>query len=220
MSRFSPEVFEKGAKALGIPPKTGLVEALEGYHRELSRWNKAINLVSREEDEADWLERHFLDSLVPLGMGLVGEGTLEVLDLGAGAGFPGLPLALAHSGLSLFLAEGDGRKCSFLRHIIRTLPVPGAAVLQGGFRDLGEPGSARIFPPLKEKDAAGRFDLVVSRAAAQPEAARDLALSFLRPGGRALLWVTDVPRETSGLIHPYSLPFSGRKAVIWEMVKG
>jgi hypothetical protein len=60
---------------------------------------------------------------------------------------------------------------------------------------------------------------VVSRAAAHPGTIRELALPFLRPGGRALLWVTDVPRETEGRIHPYSLPFSGRRAAIWEVEK-
>jgi 16S rRNA (guanine527-N7)-methyltransferase len=211
--------LQTGAAALGVPLGEAALGALGLYAAELARWNRTINLVSREEDEGDWAERHFLDSLAPLATGLLGGGKLEVLDLGSGAGFPGLPLAVVRPGFSLFLAEGDARKCSFLRHIIRTLPVPGAQVLQGGFRDLGAPGSAGLFPPLKGKDAAGRFDLVVSRAAAQPDAIRDLALSFLRPGGRALLWVTDVPRETIGRIHPYTLPFSGRKAVIWEVEK-
>jgi 16S rRNA (guanine527-N7)-methyltransferase len=193
---------------MGIP----VGEAAEGLIlrqlAELARWNRAINLVSREEDETGWIERHVLDSLVPLAIGLVGEGDCAMLDLGAGAGFPGIPLAANRPGLILSMAEGDARKCAFLRHLLRTLPLAGARVLQGRFQDLPDGGGE-----------GNRYDLVVTRAAAAPGSAAAAAMPFLRPGGRLLVWASDVPRETSGRIHPYTLPFSGRKALILEMEK-
>ncbi len=200
-------VLREGAERMGIPLGEETVGLLLRHLGELARWNRAINLVSREEDEGEWIERHVLDSLVPLGLGLPGEDCREMLDLGAGAGFPGIPLAAARPGLALSLAEGDARKCAFLRHVVRTLPLPRARVLQGRFRELAKKGGA------------GGYDLVVTRAAAAPETVLAAALPFLRPGGCALIWATDVPRETSGRIHPYALPFSGRKAVIWEVEK-
>ena len=88
-------------------------------------------------------------------MGLV-SGEERVVDLGAGAGFPGLPLKVARSGLMLGMAEGSGKKCAFLRHVVRTLDLESAEVLEGRFDNLLEEGWRN------------RFDIAVSRAADKP----------------------------------------------------
>ncbi len=214
------KALQEGAALLGVRLEAGALPRLASYLKELSRWNRKINLVSRESKEEEWAERHLLDSLVPLGMGLLGKEAGPILDLGAGAGFPGLALKAAASPLDLYLAEADARKCSFLRHLIRTLHLERAVVLQARFEELRLPAARDLYPGLRKVEDAGGFGVVVSRAAAQPEEARELALSFLRPGGRALLWVSAVPRGTADRVHPYTLPFSKREGIIWEVRKG
>ena len=192
-----------GAKELNISLDNGAAEKLFVYYTELQRWNKKVNLVSRQQ--ADWVRVHFLDSLVPLGMGLI-EGNERTVDLGAGAGFPGVPLKTASPGLSMDLAEAVGKKCAWLNHLLRTLALENARVLGGRFEELLEGGGT------------GQYDLVVSRAAAKPREICGFAQSFLASGGKALIYTTEaLVQEGVGVVHPYTVPGSKVPSVIWEV---
>jgi 16S rRNA (guanine527-N7)-methyltransferase len=148
---------------------------------------------------------HFLDSLVPLGMGLV-SGEERVIDLGAGAGFPGLPLKVARSGLMLGMAEGSGKKCAFLRHVVRTLDLESAEVLEGRFDSLLEEGWRN------------RFDIAVSRAADKPARIAASSRGFLSQGGRVLVYTTpELTEKNVGKIHRYAVPGSKVQWCIWEV---
>ena len=90
---------------------------LETYLAALEKWNKAINLVGKSSLEDPW-RRHFLDSAQLLD--LIPENSRTVLDVGSGAGFPGLVLAILGEGrLKVDLCESDGRKATFLREVAR-----------------------------------------------------------------------------------------------------
>ncbi len=192
-----------GAAAMGVRLEDGILERFFRYQSELERWNSSINLVSRREP--DWIRVHFLDSLAPVGLGFVAGGE-RLVDLGAGAGFPGVPLKLAEPGLSLDLAEASGKKCAWLRHLLRVLGVEGAAVLEGRFEVLLEGGHA------------GSYDLAVARAVAKPVRVLKEAKPFLRPGGRLLVYTTkDLAGKSVGKIHPYKVPGSKAPSVIWEV---
>jgi len=192
-----------GSAGMGIHLDITALDRLYLFYRELTRWNRKVNLVSRSEP--DWVSVHFLDSLAPLPMGLL-KGNERVVDLGAGAGFPGIPLKVAAPGITLSLAEASGRKCAWMRHLIRTLDLGGVKVLEGRFDDLpgdaGEPG----------------YDLAVSRAAARPVKMIRQAERFLTGGGRLLIYTTEglVERDT-GRIHPYRVPGSKKPSVVWEV---
>ncbi len=173
------------------------------YYTELQKWNKKVNLVSRKQP--DWVRIHFLDSLVPLAMGLV-AGSERMVDLGAGAGFPGVPLKVARVGLKLGLAEASGKKCAWLSHLVRILDLEGVEVLGGRFEE------------LLERKRGGQYDLVVSRAAAKPKEILKLASRFLAPGGKALIYTTRaLIDEEVGTVHPYKVPGSKVPSVIWEV---
>jgi len=173
------------------------------YYQELERWNRQINLVSRKQPE--WVRAHFLDSLVPLSMGLV-SGEERVIDLGAGAGFPGLPLKVARPGVMLGMAEGSGKKCAFLRHIVRTLDLDSTQVLEGRFEN------------LLEKGWKNHFDIAVSRAAAKPSRIVTASLGFLNDRGRVLIYTTpDLTEKNMGELHPYRVPGSKVQWCIWEV---
>ena len=131
-------LLEDGAKALGITLDDEQIEAFLLYLRELKRWNRRLNLTSVVE-EREIVVRHFLDSLVPerfLGP------EWRIVDLGSGAGFPGIPLKLARPDLSVLLVDSSMRKVAFERHIIRTLGLQGIEALHARGEDLPSLGMA------------------------------------------------------------------------------
>ena len=193
-----------GTEAMGIQLDERAKERLFIYYTELERWNRKVNLVSRRPH--DWIRIHFLDSLAPLALGLLGKDG-RVVDLGAGAGFPGMPLKIAREGISLCMAEASGKKCTWLKHLIRALDVSETQVLEGRFDE------------LMDSRWAGCFDTAVSRAAAKPWKILDLARPFLAPGGRLLVYTTEaLVEEGVGKVHPYRVPGSKVPSVIWEVV--
>ncbi|GAC1363543.1 MAG: hypothetical protein NVSMB3_11970 [Acidobacteriaceae bacterium] len=100
--------------------RPGLIDRLSVYLDLLLRWNERMNLTSVHNPERI-VERHFGESLF-LARHLSGIGT--VLDLGSGAGFPGLPIQLWHPLLKVTLAERQSKKATFLREVVRTLSLP------------------------------------------------------------------------------------------------
>ena len=192
-----------GAEAMGIRLDEQAKSRLFIYYTALERWNHKVNLVSRRPH--DWIRIHFLDSLAPLALGLLGKGG-RVVDLGAGAGFPGMPLKIAQEGISLCMAEASGKKCTWLKHLTRVLELKEAQVLEGRFEELTDSGWA------------GCFDTAVSRAAAKPWKILELARPFLAPGGRALVYTTEaLVEEGVGRVHPYKVPGSKVPSVVWEV---
>ncbi|MCE2390294.1 MAG: 16S rRNA (guanine(527)-N(7))-methyltransferase RsmG [Proteobacteria bacterium] len=141
-------------------------DRLARYLDELRSWARRTNLVGSTEDPA--LSRHVEDSLAAAPH--LPEGA-RVADLGSGAGFPGIPLAVARPDLQLLLVEIRERRAHFLRHVVRTLDLP------------CEVGRQRI------EDAPDRgFDFALLRAVAPPEASLKLAEPWVEPGGEIWLW--------------------------------
>lgn len=100
---------------------------LEMYKELLIKWQKAINLVSRET-LSNLEERHFQDSLQLLKY--IPQATKSHIDLGAGAGFPGLVLAISKPLLNTTLVESDSRKCQFLKNVSRETMIPVTVINQ------------------------------------------------------------------------------------------
>jgi 16S rRNA (guanine527-N7)-methyltransferase len=148
----------------------GQVEAFGRYRDELLDWNRRVNLTAIREPSA--VERlHFVDSLACL-LEPVPEGA-SLLDVGAGAGFPGLPLKIARPDLRLTLLEATGKKARFLEHVVSALALAGVSVVN---------------ERAETYAASGReaFDFVVARALAGLAALLELTLPFCRVGGVVL----------------------------------
>ena len=139
-----------GARALGIALSSAQADALLRLLDELGTWNRAYSLTA-VTDPAAMLTHHLLDSPAA-SPDLAGPG---VADLGTGAGFPGLPLAIVHPGLRFTLIDSVAKKVRFVAHCARLLGLGNVTALQGRAEQLA---------------AAGPFDTVIARAcAALPE---------------------------------------------------
>ncbi len=162
-------ILLKGAEQIGITLTSQVVENYLFYIKELKKWNQRINLTSLTTDR-DIAVKHFLDSLtiVPFL-----QGAARALDIGTGAGFPGLPLKIFAPDCEMLLLESSQKKCSFLRHIVRGLKLAGVEIVQGRAED------------KKMIERYGNsFDLVLSRALADLPTSLQLALPYAKRGGR------------------------------------
>jgi len=158
--------IEDGLQQLGIPATPEQVLALDGFVRLLSRWNRVYNLTATR-DPGDMVSRHILDS-ASICPSLQGP---RVLDVGSGAGLPGIPLAILHPGLAYVLLDASGKRTRFMRQACIELALDRVSVV----RERVE----RYRP-----DAA--FDTVVSRAFSSLADFVDNAGHLCAPSGRLL----------------------------------
>lgn len=145
--------------------------AFSAYLALLLEWNRVYSLTGYREP-ATIVQKLFLDSL--LFLRLIPPQTLRLLDIGSGAGIPGIPLKIIEPALSLTLIEARRRRTSFLTAVVRKLALERVQVLLGRAESLIEAD-----PSLE-----GQFDAVVTRAAGPVERVTPLALRFLKRGGR------------------------------------
>jgi len=170
-----------GATRLGLTLDKSQIDLFEAYYHELVDWNKRINLTAITGFE-DVQTKHFLDSLtVTLAIKLLlnprsapelAPSHLSVLDVGTGAGFPGVPLKIVLPNIGLTLLEATGKKALFLEHVTRVLGLADVKIV-----------TARAEDAAHLKDQRGKHGLVVSRAVAALPALLELTLPFCRTGG-------------------------------------
>lgn len=162
------KILKTGAEELGVDLTDGAVALFDEYLSELKVWNRKINLTAIETDEGI-VTKHFLDSLTPHRYL---RGVARLLDIGAGGGFPGLPLKIADPSLEVALIDSVEKKVHFMRHIIRKLGLKGASAIAGRAED-----------PVLIGKHRGSFDGVISRAFTELKGFLTLAEPYLAPGG-------------------------------------
>lgn len=169
------QLLVDGCAALEIAIDDAKVNLFVSFLRELKAWNERFNLTAIT-DERDIVIKHFLDSLVLLSRFTIPQGC-TVVDIGSGAGFPGIPLKIVRPDISLILLESSLKKAGFLRHIINSLGLRDAKVVSERAEDFGQ-----------QKENREYFCLVVSRAVADLVILLEYALPLLRPGGRLICY--------------------------------
>lgn len=199
---ISRKNLAKGLSALSPEPlDRGAIDALHLHYQELSVWNRRLSLIGPGTiDEV--LERHYGESLAALP--LVPEGARSGLDIGSGAGFPGLVLAAARTGLEMTLVEAREKKWAFLSAAARKASLPCRCL------------NVRVAVPLPAGIPAS-LDLVTARALKlDPEVLGALA-ERLGPEGRVLLWLGEEDPELPATLAParsVKLPGSQRRRIL------
>lgn len=162
----------EGSRQLGLALESAALRRLSDYLLDLCKWNRKINLVA-SASATEIIDGHFLDSLAlaPILFSLPSAGPL--LDIGSGAGFPGLVLKTAYPELQVVLVEPRQKRATFLRHIIRTLKLPGIEV-----------NTLHLTPDdAQQQQMLGRFPVITSRALADLGGFLCLAAAFCEPEG-------------------------------------
>lgn len=151
------------------------LRGLKVYRDMLVDWNQRMDLTNVPEAEIP--ARHFLDSLLPLTIEGLFPLEARIIDVGTGAGFPGLALAIARPDLQVTLLEAQGKRCGFLNAVKEELGLSHVQVIQDRAEVLGrEPGHRE------------RYDRAVARAVAPLNVLCEYLLPFVRVGGFALCW--------------------------------
>ena len=182
--------LSRGITRLGLSVSDQQVELFVTYLQELKRWNRRANLVGFRTDEA--LVRHGVLESLSLLKAFRFRPDLRLIDIGSGAGLPGIPLKIATPALDVTLVEASRKKASFLKQAVRLLRLPGIRALH-------------TRAELLASDPAHReaYDLVTARAVARLPAVVTLCTPFLKAGGHLLLPVgPQWPREAETLRRP------------------
>ena len=218
------KLFAKGLAGLGVTLTGQQVGQLEQYFHELKKWNSRINLVAAAAD-AQLIETHFLDSLTLLPL-LDPCPEPGLVDVGSGAGFPGLVVKIARPDLNVTLVEPRQKRTSFLRQVIRVLGLKGIQVLETRLE--------KHAPEFAEW--RGNVPLFTSRAFTSIGEFLDLCTPFTSAGGRVLCmkgrkaeaeiteWQTRYPTSPFTLTRTLeaTLPFSAtpRKLLVFSKIPG
>ena len=194
---MSVEIFRRAlaeeAASLRIDVPTEKLDALCAYHELLCKWNRRIRLVGTVEPERAAVEL-FADSLIACefaqsldyaGAAATAQRVFSVIDIGSGAGLPGIPAKIMKPDWNMTLVESDAKRIAFLNHLSRELGLSDVRIERGRAEELARE------PAYRQK-----FDLAFCRAVAAPAAACELAVPFLAKNGSLILQATIRGRQT------------------------
>lgn len=154
----------------GLVLTQGQLEQFELYFKELVDWNERMNLTAITERSQVYL-KHFYDSLT-LSFHLDLSQVATMADIGAGAGFPSIPLKIAYPHLKLTIVDSLNKRIHFLNHLAEKLQLHGVQAIHGRAEEAG-----------RKKELRDQFDLVTARAVARLSVLNELCLPFVRPSG-------------------------------------
>ena len=168
------EVFDK--MHIGLPD--GALELLNRYYEMLIDTNKVMNLTTITE-YSEVVIKHFADSAA-IGCITDMNGNIDVIDVGTGAGFPGIVLKIVYPQLSVVLLDSLNKRVNFLKNVITELGLTDISAIHGRAEDIA-----------RNKDYREKFDLCVSRAVANMSSLSEYCLPFVKVGGRFIPYKAD-----------------------------
>ncbi|MCD8117870.1 MAG: 16S rRNA (guanine(527)-N(7))-methyltransferase RsmG [Lachnospiraceae bacterium] len=156
---------------IGLPVSDRQVEQFELFFCDLVEKNRVMNLTTITDWE-DVVVKHYVDSLAIIKICDLRKGSFRVLDVGTGAGFPGIPLAIMFPDLKIVMADSVGKKISFIREEIEKLHLTRAEALH-----------ERVEEMARKEEYREKFDYCVSRAVANLSTLSEYCLPFVKTGG-------------------------------------
>ena len=169
----------------------------ERYFELLVEWNEKINLTAITEKEEVYL-KHFYDSIAPILQGLIKNQEIKLLDIGAGAGFPSLPMKILYPQLDVTIIDSLNKRINFLQLLAEELDLEGVHFYHGRAEDFAQ-----------DKHFRAQFDIVTARAVARMQVLSELTIPYLKVGGKLLaLKASNAPEELTEAKNALNLLFS------------
>ena len=185
-----PSLIHECSTNIGIPLSSEQVRLFIKYLRHLQNWNQSINLTTIISDE-EIVVKHFVDSFAALNAVTINPGS-RLLDVGTGAGFPGVPLKIVRPDLSVTLVEPSQKKTSFLRFIVGLLRLENVDIFEGNLDRF-----------VNNLSTVGSYDYVTTRAL-KPSLIMNVGVNLLRPGGMAIFYSSQLI-DAIGFLEPWQV---------------
>ena len=194
---MKPEEFYVLLADLGFPLTDRQKGQYERYFELLVEWNEKINLTAITEKDEVYL-KHFYDSIAPILQGLIENQPIRLLDIGAGAGFPSLPMKILFPELDVTIIDSLNKRINFLHLLAEELGLSGVHFYHGRAEDFAQ-----------DKAFRAQFDIVTARAVARMQVLSELTIPYLKVGGRLLaLKASNAPEELEEAKNALNLLFS------------
>ena len=193
MDRSKFHILEDGCQAFGVTLTEKQIEQFEKYYELLVEWNKVMNLTGITEfDEV--MQKHFVDSVAAAEY-VEMEKINSLIDVGTGAGFPGIPLKIVYPHLQVTLLDSLNKRIKFLDEVVDNLGLIGIETVHGRAEDAA-----------KKAEYREQFDLSVSRAVANLASLTEYCLPFVKAGGYFIAYKSgDIDAEAEGAKRAVSL---------------
>ena len=194
---MTPQEFYQLLIQQGIELTDRQKDQFERYFELLVEWNEKINLTAITEKNEVYL-KHFYDSIAPVLQGLIDNQELKLLDIGAGAGFPSLPMKIIYPQLDVTIIDSLNKRINFLKLLAEELKLDKVHFYHGRAEDLAQ-----------DKAFRAQFDLVTARAVARMQVLSELTIPYLKVGGKLLaLKASNAPEELDEAKNALNLLFS------------
>lgn len=171
---MTKEEFYEALAKIGIPLSDKQKWQFATYFKLLVEWNEKINLTAITEENEVYL-KHFYDSLAPILLHTLDNQELKLLDIGAGAGFPSLPMKIIFPKLHVTIIDSLNKRITFLNHLANELELTDVDFYHGRAEELGQDINFR-----------GKFDIVTARAVARLQILVELTIPFLALNGQLI----------------------------------
>ena len=194
---MKPETFYNLLAEQNLPLSDQQKKQFERYFELLVEWNEKINLTAITDKEEVYL-KHFYDSIAPILQGLIPNETIKLLDIGAGAGFPSLPMKILYPQLDVTIIDSLNKRINFLQLLAQELDLDDVHFYHGRAEDLAQ-----------DKNFRAQYDFVTARAVARMQVLSELTIPYLKVGGKLLaLKASNAPEELLEAKNALNLLFS------------